>query len=156
MLDALVEKNDRVLAVFCKISSLSSFSLHLIHHSAGRIRSLPYPLNPPSPFPCCVFASLPPLQVAFSCPLCVSPLKSGLYHQNPTLPDDPADKTSQDCLAALESIDDDLDDKKILAVKMADTVEARNYGVKKFPSIIVFVKKIPELYEGLYSRQSHC
>ena len=72
------------------------------------------------------------------------------------MPDDPADKTSQDCLAALESIDDDLDDKKILAVKMADTVEARNYGVKKFPSIIVFVKKIPELYEGLYSRQSHC
>jgi len=61
---------------------------------------------------------------------------------------DPADKTSQDCLAALESIDDDLDEKKILAVKMADTVEARNYGVKKFPSIIVFVKKIPELYEG--------
>ena len=82
------------------------------------------------------------------------PLKSGLYHQTPTLPDDPADKTSQDCLAALESIDDDLDEKKILAVKMADTVEARNYGVKKFPSIIVFVKKIPELYEGLYSRQS--
>ena len=31
---------------------------------------------------------------------------------------------------------------------MADTTEARNYGVKKFPSIIVFVKKIPELYEG--------
>jgi len=61
---------------------------------------------------------------------------------------DAADKKSQDCLAALESIDDDLDEKNILAVKMADTVEARNYGVKKFPSVIVFVKKIPELYEG--------
>ena len=152
-----MEKNERVLAVFCKISSLSSSSLHLFHCSAARTRSLPYPLTP---FPCiipllCICLS-PPLQVAFSCPLCVSPLKSSLYHQNPTLPDDPADKTSQDCLAALESIDDDLDEKKILAVKMADTVEARNYGVKKFPSIIVFVKKIPELYEGLYSRQSHC
>ena len=75
--------------------------------------------------------------------------KSGLYHRNPSFPDDAADKTSQDCLAALESIDDDLDEKNILAVKMADTVEARNYGVKKFPSVIVFVKKIPELYEGV-------
>ena len=75
--------------------------------------------------------------------------KSGLYHRNPSFTDDAADKTSQDCLAALESIDDDLDEKNILAVKMADTVEARNYGVKKFPSVIVFVKKIPELYEGI-------
>ena len=86
--------------------------------------------------------------------------KSGLYHRNPSFTDDAADKNSQDCLAALESIDDDLDEKNILAVKMADTVEARNYGVKKFPSVIVFVKKIPELYEGiqfiLLAAQSNC
>jgi len=61
---------------------------------------------------------------------------------------DPADKTSLKCLAALESIDDDLDEHNIPAVKMSDTTEARQYGVKSFPSIIVFVKKIPELYQG--------
>ena len=66
----------------------------------------------------------------------------------PFLPDDAGDQSSTDCLAALESIDDDLDEKNILAVKMSDTTEAKNYGVKSFPSIIVFVKKIPELYEG--------
>jgi len=61
---------------------------------------------------------------------------------------DPADTTSLNSLAALESIDDDLDEHNIPAVKMSDTVEARQYGVKTFPSIIVFVKKIPELYQG--------
>jgi len=61
---------------------------------------------------------------------------------------DPADKTSLKCLAALESIDDDLDEHNIPAVKMSDTTEARQYGVKSFPSIIVFVRKIPELYQG--------
>ena len=62
--------------------------------------------------------------------------------------DDPADTTSLKSLAALESIDDDLDEHDIPAVKMSDTAEARQYGVKTFPSIIVFVKKIPELYQG--------
>eukprot|EP00092_Neocalanus_flemingeri_P014639 GFUD01015795.1.p1 GENE.GFUD01015795.1~~GFUD01015795.1.p1 ORF type:complete len:1842 (+),score=695.57 GFUD01015795.1:98-5623(+) len=61
---------------------------------------------------------------------------------------DADDKTSLNCLSALESIDDDLDEHKIPAVKMSDTSEARQYGVKTFPSIIVFVKKIPELYQG--------
>jgi len=61
---------------------------------------------------------------------------------------DPADTTSLKSLAALESIDDDLDEHDIPAVKMSDTAEARQYGVKTFPSIIVFVKKIPELYQG--------
>ena len=64
------------------------------------------------------------------------------------LSDDPADKTSLRCLTALESIDDDLDAYGIPAVKMSDVREARQYGVKTFPSIIVFVKRIPELYEG--------
>ena len=64
--------------------------------------------------------------------------------------DDPADKTSLKCLTALESIDDDLDSYGIPAVKMSDVTEARNYGVKSFPSIIVFVKRIPELYQGLF------
>merc|ERR1712112_219204 len=54
---------------------------------------------------------------------------------------DPADKTSLKCLTALESIDDDLDSYGIPAVKMSDVTEARNYGVKSFPSIIVFVKR---------------
>ena len=62
--------------------------------------------------------------------------------------DDAADKTSMKCLSALESIDDDLDEHNIPAVKMSDKAEARQYGVKSFPSIIVFVKKIPELYQG--------
>merc|ERR1712154_290859 len=31
---------------------------------------------------------------------------------------------------------------------MSDVAEARQYGVKSFPSIIVFVKRIPELYHG--------
>lgn len=76
------------------------------------------------------------------------PTRSQQFIIFPFLPDDAADQSSTDCLAALESIDDDLDEKNILAVKMSDTTEAKNYGVKSFPSIIVFVKKIPELYEG--------
>ena len=40
MLDALVEKNDRVLAVFCKISNLSSSSLTL-RYQDQRIPPLP-------------------------------------------------------------------------------------------------------------------
>jgi len=76
------------------------------------------------------------------------PTRSPQFIIFPFLPDDAADQSSTDCLAALESIDDDLDEKNILAVKMSDTTEAKNYGVKSFPSIIVFVKKIPELYEG--------
>ena len=31
---------------------------------------------------------------------------------------------------------------------MSDVMEARQYGVKAFPSIVVFVKRIPELYLG--------
>jgi len=61
---------------------------------------------------------------------------------------DPSDKTSMRCLASLENIDDDLDSHGIPAVKMSDVQEARQYGVKSFPSIIVFVKRIPELYQG--------
>ena len=45
--------------------------------------------------------------------------------------------------------DDDLDRVSIPAVKMSDMAEARQYGVKSFPSIIVFVKRIPELYHGV-------
>ena len=143
MLDALVEKNDRVLAVFCKIttSNLSSSSLTL-RYQDQRIPPLPTPLY----YSLAVFLLPPHCKSRL---LVVCHPKSGLYHRNPSFTDDAADKTSQDCLAALESIDDDLDEKNILAVKMADTVEARNYGVKKFPSVIVFVKKIPELYEGI-------
>jgi len=61
---------------------------------------------------------------------------------------DQGDKASQHCLAALESIDDELDEVGIPAVKMADKTEARQYGVKSFPSVIVFVKRVPELYPG--------
>ena len=31
---------------------------------------------------------------------------------------------------------------------MSDVMEARQYGVKAFPSIVAFVKRIPELYLG--------
>ena len=132
----------------CSVRSPPVSPLHLLLSSATRISVSP----PPYPLPCIIpllCFCLPPLhlQVPYSC--CVCHPKSGLYHRNPSFTDDAADKSSQDCLAALESIDDDLDEKNILAVKMADTVEARNYGVKKFPSVIVFVKKIPELYEGI-------
>ena len=122
----------------CSVRSPIS-PLHLLL-SATRIS-----VSPPYPLPCII----PLLCFCKSRLLVVCHPKSGLYHRNPSFTDDAADKNSQDCLAALESIDDDLDEKNILAVKMADTVEARNYGVKKFPSVIVFVKKIPELYEGI-------
>ena len=128
----------------CSVRSPPPISpLHLLLSAIRISVSPPYPLPCIIPLLCFCF---PPLEVPSSC--CVSP-KIRFYHRNLSFPDDAADKTSQDCLVALESIDDDLDEKNILAVKMADTVEARNYGVKKFPSVIVFVKKIPELYEGI-------
>ena len=65
------------------------------------------------------------------------------------------EKNSLASLAALESIDDDLDRVDIPAVKMSDVAEARQYGVKSFPSIIVFVKRIPELYQGKENHSIH-
>ena len=130
----------------CSVRSPIS-SLHL-SLSASWISTQSH-ISPIPPLPCIIpLLCFSPSPLPVLSPCCVCHPKSSLYHRNPSFPDDAADKTSQDCLAALESIDDDLDEKNILAVKMADTVEARNYGVKKFPSVIVFVKKIPELYEG--------
>jgi thiol-disulfide isomerase/thioredoxin len=61
---------------------------------------------------------------------------------------DKKDKQSNKALTALETIDDDFDVHNIIMLKMSDTSEARQYGVKDFPSLILFVDKIPELYEG--------
>ena len=64
--------------------------------------------------------------------------------------DDKADKASTKALSALETIDDDLDVHDIVMLKMSDTIEAKQYGVKEFPSLMMFSNKIPELFEGTY------
>ena len=87
MLDALVEKNDRVLAVFCKISDLSSSSSSL-HLWPCSVRSPISPLHlllsairisvsPPYPLPCII-----PL-LCFCFPPIASPVFLLCVTQNP-------------------------------------------------------------------------
>ncbi|XP_044259667.1 uncharacterized protein LOC123008112 isoform X3 [Tribolium madens] len=57
-------------------------------------------------------------------------------------------KKSQKVLAELENIDDECDQNNIAFVKIDDTGEAKEYGIDVIPSLVLFEKKIPHLYEG--------
>nr|XP_022906930.1 uncharacterized protein LOC111418597 isoform X1 [Onthophagus taurus] len=57
-------------------------------------------------------------------------------------------KKSQKILAELENIDDECDQNGIVFVKIDDDNEAKEYGIDVIPSLVLFEKKIPHLYEG--------
>lgn len=62
--------------------------------------------------------------------------------------DDRDQKKSQKVLAELENIDDECDQNNIVFVKIDNDEEAKEYGIDVIPSLVLFEKKIPHLYEG--------
>ncbi|XP_074033435.1 hulk isoform X5 [Leptinotarsa decemlineata] len=57
-------------------------------------------------------------------------------------------KKSQKVLVELENIDDECDQNNIVFVKIDNPDEAKEYGIDVIPSLVLFEKKIPHLYEG--------
>lgn len=51
-------------------------------------------------------------------------------------------------MAELENIDDECDQNNIAFVKIDDDEEAKEYGIDVIPSLVLFEKRIPHLYEG--------
>jgi len=60
------------------------------------------------------------------------------------------DPKSTAALDILEEIDDDLDEVGIMFVKLDDEKEAAEYGIETFPTLVVFEKGIPNLYDGSF------
>ncbi|XP_043251155.1 uncharacterized protein LOC122396621 isoform X5 [Colletes gigas] len=61
---------------------------------------------------------------------------------------DKEQKKSQKILSELENIDDDCDQHNIAFVKINDLDEAKEYGIDNFPTLVLFEKRIPHIYEG--------
>ncbi|XP_022120612.1 uncharacterized protein LOC110996995 isoform X4 [Pieris rapae] len=57
-------------------------------------------------------------------------------------------KKSQKILAELENIDDECDQNDIAFVKIDDDKEAKEYGIETVPTMVLFEKGIPHVYEG--------
>ncbi|XP_054003496.1 uncharacterized protein LOC128889677 isoform X2 [Hylaeus anthracinus] len=57
-------------------------------------------------------------------------------------------KKSQKILSELENIDDDCDQHNIAFVKINDLDEAKEYGIDNFPTLVLFERRIPHIYEG--------
>ncbi|XP_037963657.1 uncharacterized protein LOC105392584 isoform X6 [Plutella xylostella] len=57
-------------------------------------------------------------------------------------------KKSQKVLAELENIDDECDQNDIAFVKIDDDKEAKEYGIETIPTMVLFEKGIPHIYEG--------
>ncbi|KAF5299208.1 hypothetical protein FQA39_LY02381 [Lamprigera yunnana] len=70
------------------------------------------------------------------------------FHHVAVLFYDKNQKKSQKVLAELENIDDECDTNGIAFVKIDDPEEAKEYGIDVIPSLVLFEKKIPHLYEG--------
>lgn len=51
-------------------------------------------------------------------------------------------------LAELENIDDDCDQHNIAFVKIDNDEEAKEYGIENLPTLVLFEKRIPHIYEG--------
>lgn len=51
-------------------------------------------------------------------------------------------------MAELENIDDECDQNDIAFVKIDDDKEAKEYGIETIPTMVLFEKGIPHIYEG--------
>ncbi|CAO1302062.1 unnamed protein product [Diamesa hyperborea] len=57
-------------------------------------------------------------------------------------------KKSQKVLAELENIDDECDQNDIAFVKIDDDNEAQEWGIEELPTMVLFERGIPHIYEG--------
>lgn len=64
--------------------------------------------------------------------------------------DDKDQKKSQKVLSELENIDDDCDQHNIAFVKIHDLDEAKEYGIDTLPTLVLFERRIPHVYEGIF------
>jgi hypothetical protein len=64
------------------------------------------------------------------------------------LTDDKDQKKSQKVLQELENIDDECDNNNIAFVKIDNDNEAKEYGIDTFPTLVLFERRIPHIYEG--------
>lgn len=62
--------------------------------------------------------------------------------------DDKDQKKSMKVLAELENIDDECDQNDIAFVKIDDDNEAKEWGIDELPTIVLFEKGVPHVYEG--------
>jgi hypothetical protein len=62
--------------------------------------------------------------------------------------DDKDSKKSQKVLAELENIDDECDQNDIAFVKIDDDNEAHEWGIEDLPTMVLFERGIPHIYEG--------
>lgn len=62
--------------------------------------------------------------------------------------DDKDQKKSQKVLVELENIDDDCDQHDIAFVKIDDDDEAKEYGIENLPTLVLFERGIPHIYDG--------
>ncbi|XP_065090646.1 uncharacterized protein hlk isoform X3 [Ochlerotatus camptorhynchus] len=62
-------------------------------------------------------------------------------------------KASQKVLAELENIDDECDQNDIAFVKIDDDNEAKEWGIEELPTMILFERGIPHMYEGDLMRE---
>lgn len=51
-------------------------------------------------------------------------------------------------MAELENIDDECDQNHIAFVKMDNDAEAKEYGIDTLPTLVLFEKRIPHIFEG--------
>lgn len=65
-----------------------------------------------------------------------------------SFPDDKEAKKSQKVLAELENIDDECDQNDIAFVKIDDDNEAHEWGIEELPTMVLFERGIPHIYEG--------
>ena len=61
---------------------------------------------------------------------------------------DEQSEESEEILSHLEEIDDDLDEKGILFVKVNEASAAIEYGIEERPTLVTFERGIPNVYEG--------
>ena len=63
-------------------------------------------------------------------------------------PDDRNTAESDEVIALLETIDDDLDEHGIVFVKISDDLCEKEWGIDETPAVVYFENGIPYLYDG--------
>ena len=62
------------------------------------------------------------------------------------------EENSNIAVELLEDIDDDLDEMGVLMVKINEPSVATDFGIESRPTLVVFEKGIPNLFEGIFSK----
>ena len=75
-------------------------------------------------------------------------LRISTLHFDPSSVDDRNTAESEEVIALLETIDDDLDENGIVFVKISDDSSEKEWGIDETPAVVYFENGIPYLYDG--------